>query len=265
VTAVPGAGGELSAILFDRGTTAFRPDWLRRVDGIVVPLASPARIDRALADALRAGAVAADASMAMAARLGDEHADDEPVWVSLVDRDALVEATWQDVSFVLALPDLSAALVVTTDGYSLLGGSPAFVRGAVNGGVDAARAQFGRYAKKVGGALLPIAAQYPPLHREWATVQDVEPGSAVFEQVALMAAVAAGEISAQSFAPRWLDAWRRERDTGERTRGVLSEVLREFFFVLEDYAADPSLREPGDMTDEELVAKVRDALALLEQ
>ncbi|MDQ7807420.1 hypothetical protein Q5425_27095 [Amycolatopsis sp. A133] len=67
------------------------------------------------------------------------------------------------MDFAVALPDFSAALLVTTDGYAQLGGSPAFVRGAVNGGVDDARTRFGRYAKKVGGVPLTIAARYPPL------------------------------------------------------------------------------------------------------
>lgn len=61
-----------------------------------------------------------------------------------------------DTDFVVALPDLTVALVVTTDGCSLLGG-----------GVDDARARFGRVAKKLGGALPGIAAHYPPLHLEW--------------------------------------------------------------------------------------------------
>ena len=260
--AVPGTAGELLSVVL-AGPGNFSPAWLRDVDGIVVPLASPARIDRTLAGALRAGAHAADVNAAVAARLGEDHVNDELVWVSLVDPVALTE--WRDTDFVLALPDFTAAVLVTTNGYALLGGSPAFVRGAVNGGVDAARAQFGRYARKLGGALLEIADQYPPLQREWASGQDVEPGSGVADQLALMTSLVAGEISAQSFAPAWWDAWRRERDGGERTRGALGEALHGIFFVLEDYAADPSLREPGDMTDEELVAKVRAALALLQQ
>jgi hypothetical protein len=257
--ALPGTAGALSAILFD-GTANFSSAWLHGVDGIVVPLASPAHIDRTLAQKLHAGAATAGMTAAVAGRLGEDHTNDELVWAPLTDGVALIENTWQDTDFVVALPDMSAALLVTTSGYSLLGGSPVFVRGATNGGVDSARAQFGRYAKKLGGVLLPIAAQYPPLHREWATEQDVEPGSGVADQLALMRSLVAGEISAQSFAPAWLTGWRRERNGGERTRGALNDALHDIFVVLEDYAADPSLREPDDMTDEELVAKVRKAL-----
>ncbi|MGW6447710.1 hypothetical protein [Lentzea sp. NPDC055074] len=200
----------------------------------------------------------------MAGRLSEDHRDDALVPVSLRDSAALVAATWRGTDFAVALPDLTAALVVTTDGYSLLGGSPAFVQGAViGGGVDDARAQFGRVAKKLGGALPGIAAQYPPLHRIWATVHDAEPGSAVSEQIALMTAVVAGEISPPAFASKWMDASRRELHHGERVGGALGLALHDVFFVIEDYA-EPDLWQPGDLNDEELVVKVREALALLD-
>ncbi|WP_189058455.1 colicin immunity domain-containing protein [Longimycelium tulufanense] len=186
--------------------------------------------------------------------------------MSLVDSAELADATWRDTEFVVALPDVSAALVVTTQGYSLLGGDPAFVNGAMtmNGGVDAARALFRRQAKKVGDPLRAIAAQYPPTRRSWKTAQEVEPGSAVADQLTLMTALVTGEISPKSFEMDWYDAWRRERDSGERTHGVLYEALKEMFFFLEDYTADASLREPGDPTDDDLLRAVREVLTLLD-
>ncbi|SDN29123.1 hypothetical protein SAMN04488074_1444 [Lentzea albidocapillata subsp. violacea] len=253
----------LSAILFDGGAN-FSPAWLSRVDGVVVPFASPAHIDRRLADVLYAGAKAVRVDSGVAGRLSEDHQDDAIVPVSLTDAAALAAATWRDTGFVVALPDLTAALVVTTDGYALLGGSPAFVRGAViGGGVDDARARFGRVAKKLGGALPGIAAQYPPLHREWATMHEVEPGSAVSEQVALMTSVVAGEISPPAFASKWMNASSRRQNHGERVSGALGTALHDVFFVIEDYA-EPDLWEPGDLNDEELVIKVREALALLD-
>lgn len=259
--AIPGTAGELSAILFD-GWANFDPAWLSRVDGIVVPLASPAHIDRRLAATLRVGAAAVGETTGLAARVGEGHADDALVAVPLTKPVALVEATWQGTDFVVALPDLTAALVVTTGGYSLLGGSPAFVRRAVDGGVDGARASFGRYAKKLGGALPGIAARYPPLHRPWATVEEVEPGSAVSDQVALMTSLVTGEISPAAFASKWMNASRRQQNHGERVRGALGTALHDVWFAAEDYA-EPDLWEPGDLNDEELVTKVREALALL--
>lgn len=255
--------GRLSAILFD-GAASFSPAWLSRVDGIVVPFASPAHIDRRLADVLYAGAKAVRVDTGVAGRLSEDHRDDALVPVSLTDSAALAAATWRDTDFVVALPDLTAALVVTTDGYSLLGGSPAFVQGSViGGGVDDARARFGRVAKRLGGALPGIAAQYPPLHRVWVTVHEVEPGSAVSDQVALMTAVVAGEISPPAFASKWMNASSRQLHQGERVGGALATALHDVFFVIEDYGA-PDLWEPGDLNDEELVIKVREALALLD-
>ncbi|MET9626625.1 hypothetical protein ABZX92_04090 [Lentzea sp. NPDC006480] len=254
----------LSDILFD-GAASFSPAWLSRVDGIVVPFASPAHIDRRLADVLYAGAKAVRVDWGVAGRLSEDHRDDALVPVSLTDSAALAAATWRDTDFVVALPDLTAALVVTTDGYSLLGGIPAFVQGAVvgGGGVDDARARFGRVAEKLGGALPGIAAQYPPLQRVWVTVHEVAPGSAVSDQLALMTAVVAGEISPPAFVSKWMNASRREQRQGERVGGALGTALHDVFFVIEDYAA-PDLWEPGDLNDEELVVKVREALALLD-
>ncbi|WP_189058456.1 hypothetical protein [Longimycelium tulufanense] len=184
--------------------------------------------------------------------------------MSLVDAAELADATWQDTEFVVALPDLSGALVVTTKGYSLLGGSQAFVERAVADGVDAARDLFRRQAKKGGAALRRIAAQYPRTHRSWKTAQEVDPGSAVADQLALMTALVAGEISPASFVRNWLDSRSRELATGERTHGLLYDALNRIFYFLEDYTADPSLREPGDPTDDDLLRAVREVLTLLD-
>jgi self-protective colicin-like immunity protein len=258
----PSTCGELSAILFS-GRANFSPGWLSGVDGIVVPLESHTIIDRTLAGVLRVGATAVGVNTALAGQLGEEHAEDQLLSVSLMNSAALMEVTWQGTDFVVALPDLSAALVVTTDGYSLLGGSPAFVRGAVNGGVDDARARFGHYADKLGGVLLPIAARYPPLHQPWATTREVEPGSAVAEQLDLMTSLVSGEISPQSFASAWMAASRRQQNGGERTHDALGTALHDVFFAIEDYGGGPSLWEPGDLTDDEFLAKVRETLASL--
>ncbi|MEV4244107.1 hypothetical protein AB0J63_11915 [Streptosporangium canum] len=40
----------------------------------------------------------------------------------------------------------------------------------------------------------------------------------------------------------------------------MDRVLTEVFYDLEDYAADPSLREPGDLSDGELTSRIRAAL-----
>ncbi|MFB9687808.1 hypothetical protein [Amycolatopsis plumensis] len=54
---------------------------------------------------------------------------------------------------------------------------------------------------------------------------------------------------------------RRRADEGdERTGEAVGQALGEVFFLLEDYPIDPDLREPGDLTDAELLDGVRAAL-----
>lgn len=69
-----------------------------------------------------------------------------------------------------------------------------------------------------------------------------------------------GKISAPDFARSWLYARRRSLDAGERTREPSDRILTHVFYLLDDYVIDPELRDPDDMTDDELAAKVREAL-----
>lgn len=78
-----------------------------------------------------------------------------------------------------------------------------------------------------------------------------------------MTAVVTGEISPPACASKWMTASRRRQNHGERVSGALGTALHDVFFVIEDYAA-PDLWEPGDLNDEELVIKVREASALLD-
>src|SRR3712207_8897826 len=52
----------------------------------------------------------------------------------------------------------------------------------------------------------------------------------------------------------------RVLDAGERVREEFDRVLTDIFYLLDDYVIDPDLRDSGDITDEELVARVRAAL-----
>jgi hypothetical protein len=73
-------------------------------------------------------------------------------------------------------------------------------------------------------------------------------------------ALVGGRISAPDFAKAWLSARRRVLDRGERVRERFDRILTDTFYLLDDYVIDPTLRRSGDMTDRELVAKVRTAL-----
>jgi Bacterial self-protective colicin-like immunity len=75
-----------------------------------------------------------------------------------------------------------------------------------------------------------------------------------------MQSLVSGDISAPVFAQSWLAARRRALNDGERVREKFDQALDEVFYALEDYAIDPDLRDPGDLSDDQLVAIVQDAL-----
>ncbi|HET6711539.1 hypothetical protein [Amycolatopsis sp.] len=162
---------------------------------------------------------------------------------------------------LLALPDLSGAVLVTGLGYALVTGTPRFLRAALPHGVDDARARFGRVARRLGRPGLAAAAErFPPGAHAWRSPAEVASGSGVAGQLAVMAAFAHGDLSGAEFARRWYAARRRAGERGERVRDRLAWLLGEVFFLLEDYPIDPGQREPGDLTDEELLAGVRNLL-----
>lgn len=75
-----------------------------------------------------------------------------------------------------------------------------------------------------------------------------------------MRSLIAGDITAPDFARSWLAARRRALLDGERIRESFDQALNEIFYALEEYAIDPDLRDADDLSDEELIAIVRDTL-----
>lgn len=108
-----------------------------------------------------------------------------------------------------------------------------------------------------------VSEELPPRRIASSTPAQVDPDSAVAEQLTLMNSLAEGEISGAAFATGWLAARNRAMAEGERTRGALDRVLTDVFYALEDYVIDPALREPGDLPDHELTSRVRAALDTL--
>ena len=100
--------------------------------------------------------------------------------------------------------------------------------------------------------------------RAWTRPSDVRPGTATAEQVELMRQLAAGTLPAPEFATAWLSARRRALDDGDRLLAAFDRILTDVFYLLDDYVIDPALRDPDDMTDEELTRRVRTALEKLD-
>jgi hypothetical protein len=107
---------------------------------------------------------------------------------------------------------------------------------------------------------MEIARNFPPRWVAWSTPTEVAPGSNIGEQLDLMAALAQGDISAAAFARDWLAARRRALAEGERVRERFDRILTSVFYALDDYVADPELRDQGDLSDDDLISRVRAAL-----
>ncbi|MFJ4775355.1 GNAT family N-acetyltransferase [Streptomyces sp. NPDC088762] len=108
------------------------------------------------------------------------------------------------------------------------------------------------------------AAPAPTAHRYWRTAQAVPADSATGRQLALMRDLSSGRVPPEGFATLWLGARREALRVGERISPALSHELDQVFYALDDYPIDPDLRESDDVTDAELRAVVRQALAALD-
>lgn len=106
--------------------------------------------------------------------------------------------------------------------------------------------------------------EHRPRRKVWATPSEVEPDAGVARQVEFMRRLIESQISAPEFAKVWLAARRRALNDGERVREDFDRVLTNVFYLLDDYVIDPVLRDTEDMTDAELVGRVREALHALD-
>jgi hypothetical protein len=66
-----------------------------------------------------------------------------------------------------------------------------------------------------------------------------------------------GKIAGPEFARAWLAARHRTLHERERVGEKFDRTLMDVFYMLDDYVIDPSVRDPSDMADEELVGKMR--------
>ncbi|WP_051736037.1 hypothetical protein [Amycolatopsis rifamycinica] len=221
------------------------------------PVVALSGVDGPLLGLLRAGGRAVGAREVLECRHGRA-----PVNRPLDDR--LVPGVIGAGPVLLAVADLSGAVLDTGLGYALVAGTPRFLRGALPDGADEARVRFARVARRLTRpGLLAVAGRFPPGAHAWRSPAEVAPGSGVAEQLAVMASLVRGDLPGSEFARRWYAARRRADEHGERVRGTMGWVLGEVFFLLEDYPIDPAQREPGDVTDVELLVRVRGLLELL--
>ncbi|MEV5593298.1 colicin immunity domain-containing protein [Streptomyces sp. NPDC052496] len=74
-----------------------------------------------------------------------------------------------------------------------------------------------------------------------------------------------GRLAVSRFAEEWLAARRRALSEGDRLRSPLDAALDEVFYTLEDYSIDPAFKEPEDLTEAEVVERVREIFGRLTQ
>ncbi|MFJ7264945.1 hypothetical protein ACIQV2_32850 [Streptomyces globosus] len=246
---------DLRAMLGSDGT--FTPSWLR--DKSVTPVPAGAQLDPALARRIAAGCRAVGAPYVLATNLAYG-----PRAIAGTTSQLPTHAEGMEIHppFMLRTPDLQGAVLFPESGYALIAGTAAFMAAAVGEGIDTARARFGRYARALLGrhpALSAVAATYGPGRRAWSHLGDIDPASAAARQVALLEEFTDGTCGAPDFAHGWWEARRASQAKGERIQGELGALLDEVFMILEDYAIDPELAEPGDLDDAGLEAAVRAA------
>ncbi|MFJ4424239.1 hypothetical protein [Streptomyces bobili] len=239
-TATPAGPAANAALYADR---TFASAWLR--GKAVAPVPVGARIDTAPARRITAGCRAVGASHILATSLADT-----PASTSRLAADA--DFTGIHPPSLLHTPDAQGAVLFPENGYALIAGTPAFMAAAVSEGIDTARADFARYARALQErhpSLASVAAAHPPRRRAWSDAGDVDPSGAAAQQLALLDAFTDGKCSAPDFAHGWWKARRASQANGERLQGALGGLFDHVFMILEDYAVDPDLTEPGDLDD----------------
>jgi len=105
-----------------------------------------------------------------------------------------------------------------------------------------------------------------PGARAWRRPGEIPSDTGTGRQIASMRGLVDGSLSGPEFARSWLSGRRTALARGERTLPPLARVLDDVFFVLEDeYAIDPLLRGPDDLSDDALVSRIRLALDALNE
>jgi hypothetical protein len=219
-------------------------------DQQVAPVPVGTRVNASLAKLIRAGARAVGAEYLRCKTAG------------AAESRLPLDTTYEGVRppCVLSTPDRQGVVRFPRPGYALVEGTARFMAAAVPEGVDEARIRFARYARALAHrhpALTAVADAHPTAHRTWSRPADVESGSATARHLSLLTDFVSGTLPAAEFAQAWYQTRRVSRADGDRVRGDLATLLDHVFLTLEDYTWDPSLREPGDLTDTQL----RDAIS----
>ncbi|MFJ6572022.1 colicin immunity domain-containing protein [Streptomyces sp. NPDC091292] len=87
--------------------------------------------------------------------------------------------------------------------------------------------------------------------------REAEPSRALAPYVTMAELFVSGRIDAREFESRFWEEFRRLRDISDEEFAVLNEL----FYVVEDFVADVTARDPGDVTETELLDGAKTFLA----
>ncbi|MFF4198732.1 hypothetical protein [Nonomuraea sp. NPDC001831] len=249
----------LTSLLQDEGRR-FNTEWLDLGDKTVVPVLNASFLRRTLTTRLSAAASEVGVSHGMIAEVRQGRIVGH---ITQIDMSAAglmaVLSGWNAPTYLLALTDLSGALLVADPEYSLLGGRYEFVRACLDVGVDEARAQFSRSARQLAKAhpdLMSVANEYRPRWRSWGSPDEVQAASYTARQLHLMKLLGEGQIEVSEFISEWLAARRQILCRGERLHGRFNELMNSVFYAIDDFVLDPTLRDVGDMSEREFQNRV---------
>lgn len=243
------------------GLGEYNSAWLAAGPKPIVPVPAGSRVDDALVQRITEGCRTGGADAVLVMAVGSEAAS--RTWRPVAPDIAASELGGVNPPVLLASSDRQGAILFPRPGYVLVAGTARFLRGAVPEGVDGGRARFARYvraAAKRWPDLKDISQSFPPRHISWARAREIPAGTDAAQQVNLMRSFTAGSIGGADFARGWLDARRASQNNGERLRDPLLTAFDQIFSLLEDYSIDPALKDPDDLSDQELVDAVRETM-----
>ncbi|HEX4816259.1 MAG TPA: hypothetical protein VFV66_26250 [Nonomuraea sp.] len=236
------------------GARRFNTEWLDAEAKTALPILETSINDGGLAGRVATAAAHMGATYGWIAEIEQGRVVKSVLRVEMLPA-ALIAALPRRANALLALPDLSNAILFTDNGYSLLAGNPKFVRACLNVGIDEARARFFRYAHRVAGSypgIVDLANEHAPRWRSWRSPREVHPESNTAQQLDLMESLVHGRMATRQFVIEWLSARRRALEDGERLQARFDDLMNGVFYAIDDYALDPELCDEGDISDEEL-------------
>lgn len=266
--------GEMTGFLL-AAPHVISPDWLRNGRD-AVPFAAASPIAPVVAGRLAAAARAQGELLILGCPAVPERSAEKPLAVHA--EGTRIHTAVQAMGtpeVLLALSDLSAALLATGAGFAVAAGPRPFVETLAGSDLHRARSLFAEFAlgtRQPSAQPLRAAEYYGcalsgrpwrPAWLAWCRAADVPYGSGISGEIAAMRQFKEGRIGAKEFGRMFRAARCREITAGERAAGPLARALDTVCWALDGYMATGDGRPwaPGHIDLEGLREAVSVALA----